>query len=81
MAHPETRHPVTDLALSELINPSEETFLYFAGYGAQHSRLSALGVRAVLLDFSEFLSLLTKKELLYTHVSVTDASLSFNTQL
>ena len=77
MAHPETKHPVTDLALSELINPSEETFLYFAGYGAQHSRLSALGERAVLLDFSEFLSLLTKKELLYTHVSVTDASLCF----
>ena len=77
VAHPETKPPVPEIARSELVDPSEEAFLYFAGYGSGHSRLSGMGERALLLDFSEFLQLLTKKELLYTHVSVTDASTCF----
>jgi predicted GIY-YIG superfamily endonuclease/CRP-like cAMP-binding protein len=77
VAHTETKQPLTQLSRAELLKPSEQTFLFFAGYGAEHSRLSGLGERAVLLDFSEFLQLLTKKELLYEHVSITDASLCF----
>jgi CRP-like cAMP-binding protein len=77
VAHPETRQPLTAVSRAELLNPSEETFLFFAGYGGEHSRLSGLGERALLLDFSEFLQLLIKKDLLYNHVSMTDASLAF----
>ena len=77
VAHPETKPPLNEVAKSELLNPTEECFLFFAGYGAEHSRLSGLGERGVLLDFSEFLQLLTKKELLYDHVSITDASICF----
>ena len=77
VSHPETKPPLTALARAELFNPSEETFYYFAGYGAEHQRLSGLGERGVLLDFSEFLQLLTKKGLLYDHVSMTDAAVCF----
>jgi phenylpyruvate tautomerase PptA (4-oxalocrotonate tautomerase family) len=77
IAHPETKQPLTAMARAELVDPKEETFLHFAGFGAEHSRLSGLGERALLLDFSEFLQLLTKKEMLYSHVSVTEASLCF----
>jgi len=77
IAHPETKQPLTAMARAELLDPNEETFLYFAGYGAEHSRLSGLGERALLLDFSEFLQLLTKRDLLYSHISVTEASICF----
>ena len=77
VAHPDTKPPLTTHSRAELLNPSEETFLFFAGYGSEHSRLSGMGERALLLDFSEFLQLLIKKDLLYNHVSITDASLAF----
>ena len=77
VAHSDAKQHLTPVARAELLSPSEECFLYFAGYGADNSRLSGMGERAVLLDFSEFLQLLTKKDLLYVQVSITDASICF----
>eukprot|EP00960_Hanusia_phi_P029873 748233-Hanusia_phi.AAC.2 len=77
MSHLETILAIPESARNELTDPKYETFRYFAALGSDQVRLSGLGERAFLLDFTEFLALLTQIGLLYRYVSVTDASSSF----
>jgi len=77
MSHPETTTAIPESAKNELMDPKFETFRYFAALGSDQVRLSGMGERAFLLDFTEFLALLTQIGLLYRYTSVTDASSSF----
>ena len=77
MTHPAVKKPISQRAKDEIVQPQQSTFAYYASWGSGQSMLSAIGDRATTMDFTEFLRMLAEVELLYTHISVTEASRVF----
>ena len=77
MSHPDTKPSMSLLALNDIKKPNEEKFLFYSQFGLTENRLSAQGARATTMDFTEFSRYLAAAEILYKHVSLTQASWVF----
>lgn len=77
VTHPNLKKKILERAREEIANPNRATFVYFAAWGSGLSMLSAIGDRSTTMDFTEFLRMLGDIELLYTHISVTEAARIF----
>lgn len=53
---------------------AQERFNFYSQFGAGENRLSAQGSRATTMDLTEFSRYLASAQLLYKHVSITQAS-------
>eukprot|EP00282_Hemiselmis_andersenii_P007825 CAMPEP_0114128728 /NCGR_PEP_ID=MMETSP0043_2-20121206/11090_1 /TAXON_ID=464988 /ORGANISM="Hemiselmis andersenii, Strain CCMP644" /LENGTH=767 /DNA_ID=CAMNT_0001221943 /DNA_START=78 /DNA_END=2378 /DNA_ORIENTATION=- len=81
MSHPDTKPSLSMTALHELKNPTQEKFAFYCQFGITENRLSAQGARASTMDFTEFSRYLAAAELLYKHISLTEASWVFSQAL
>lgn len=77
MSHPDTKPAMSLTSKMELMKPTQEKFNLYSQFGLSENRLSAQGLRATTMDFTEFSRYLAAVEILYKHVSLTQASWVF----